>query len=144
MVSFALAGIGGCFTSALNAYGLEARIVDAKETPLGPAEVEELRAIAREIAKEEHLVELEDWKGEEPGDEIFDGYIVLHTPSREVILSVEKDRRHAHIQVRDWQSAGNPNEWTRNVTERVRTELTERLPNRSVEVEAVDLGFWGP
>ncbi len=137
-----MAVASGCLIN-LNAYGLRANI-RAVEKSLSAEEVKELRAIAQAIATDEYLVELEDYKGEGPDDKIYDEYRVLARPAQNVTLYVAKDRRHAHIQVDDWESAGHVNEWTREVMDRVRHELAKKLPDRTVEVETRDMGFWAP
>lgn len=134
--------LSGC-VGVLNAYGLRANI-EAQEERLQSEEVEDLRRVTREIANEEGLVELEDHKGEEPGDEIYDFYTVLTAPSKNVALYVSKDRYHAHIQVDDWNSTGEPNQWTRSTMDRVLEVLRNDLPERSVELETRDMGFWRP
>lgn len=137
--------MGGCLVNWFDAFGLRAKIVDADEKPLSANEVEELRVITREIAgNERDLEETDAWKGEKPGDEIYDEYSTASYSGRAVTLYVAKDRRYAHIQVDDWNSAGRVNDWTLEVMNQVLNELAERLPDRAVEVETVNMGFWRP
>lgn len=132
----------GCLAD-LNAYALRVHL-EATSEPLRPAEVETLRSIARRVAADQDLMELQRYEGEGPQEEILDMYITPEHPSLDVALAISEDRREAHIQVSDWDSAGEVSARTRAIAKQVERDLGTQLPQRSVEVEARDLGFWRP
>lgn len=129
--------------SDLNAYGLRAEI-GAQEEPLRPEEIEKLRDIARDVAKDLHLMEPEECRNDEIGEEILDMYVTPERPALGLALYVAGDQRRAHIQVGDWDSTGSVNARTKRIMERVRREIETTLPHRSYEIEARDMGFWRP